>query len=101
MRNQDAMTAALSHEVARRVRVGGPLLMAAEDRVVGLIVGPSGAGKTSVITKLAAHYRLEEKKSVVIVTFDVYREPSVEQLRMYAPSRRGDGKNPNSMQQHA
>ena len=40
--------------------------------------------KTAAITKLAAHYQLEEKKSVAIVSLDTYRLASVEQLRMYA-----------------
>jgi flagellar biosynthesis protein FlhF len=74
----------LGLHIAKRVRVSGPLLAAQGDRTVSLLLGPSGAGKTSVVTKLAAHYRLEEKKSVAIVTFDTYREAAIEQLRMYA-----------------
>lgn len=70
--------------LAKRIRASGPLLAGRGDRTVSLLLGPSGAGKTSVVTKLAAHYRLEEKKSVAIITFDTYREAAVEQLRMYA-----------------
>lgn len=80
----DAISQVLHRVIAERIRVSGPLLVGAADRTIGLMLGPSGAGKTSVITKLAAHYRLEEKKSVAIITFDTYREASVEQLRMYA-----------------
>jgi flagellar biosynthesis protein FlhF len=82
--SHEAISQALQQETAKRIRVSGPLLSGDGDRAIALMLGPSGAGKTSVITKLAAHYRLEEKKSVAIVTFDTYREASVEQLRMYA-----------------
>ncbi len=75
---------ALRAAVAGRIRVSGPLLAGQGDHTVSLMLGPSGAGKTTAITKLAAHYRLEEKKNVSIVTFDTYRPASVEQLRMYA-----------------
>ena len=84
LRSHEVLSQALQQEIAQRIRVSGPLLTGEGDRAVGLMLGPSGAGKTSVITKLAAHYRLEEKKSVAIITFDTYREASVEQLRMYA-----------------
>jgi len=82
--SHEAAGQALKLEIANRVRFSGPLLAGEADRAIGLMLGPSGAGKTSVITKLAAYYRLEEKKSVVIITFDTYRETAVEQLRMYA-----------------
>jgi flagellar biosynthesis protein FlhF len=75
---------ALRRVVESRIRVSGPLLAGRGDHTVSLMLGPSGAGKTAAITKLAAHYRLEEKKNVSIVTFDTYRPASVEQLRMYA-----------------
>src|SRR5690606_2115050 len=54
------------------------------DRTVTLLLGPSGCGKTTAIAKLAAFYRLEEKRSAAVITFDTYRQSSVEQLRMYA-----------------
>ena len=82
--SHEVLSQALQQAIVNRIRVSGPLLAGPGDRTISLMLGPSGAGKTSVITKLAAHYRLEEKKSVAIITFDTYREASVEQLRMYA-----------------
>jgi flagellar biosynthesis protein FlhF len=67
-----------------RLRSAGPLLSAEDDQKVVLFVGPSGVGKTTTIAKLAAHYRLEEKRSVAMVTIDTYRPAAVEQLRLYA-----------------
>jgi flagellar biosynthesis protein FlhF len=48
------------------------------------LVGPTGVGKTTTIAKLAAHYRLKEKRSVGLITVDTYRIAAVEQLRTYA-----------------
>ena len=48
------------------------------------LVGPTGVGKTTTIAKLAAHYRLKEKRRVGLITVDTYRIAAVEQLRTYA-----------------
>ena len=62
---------------------------AAEDEttpkpMVILVVGVNGGGKTTTIAKLAANYRLREKKRVGLITVDTYRIAAVEQLRTYA-----------------
>jgi flagellar biosynthesis protein FlhF len=75
---------ALQQEIAQRVRITGPLLHGDGRPAVGLLIGPSGAGKTSAVAKLAAYYRLEQRKSVALITFDTYRETAVEQLRRFA-----------------
>jgi flagellar biosynthesis protein FlhF len=41
-------------------------------------------GKTTTIAKLAANYRLKEKRRVGLITVDTYRIAAVEQLRTYA-----------------
>ena len=78
------MQLALAKCLAQDLRVSGPLLSGKGDRTIAMMIGTNGAGKTAAITKLAAHYQLEEKKSVAIVSLDTYRLASVEQLRMYA-----------------
>ncbi len=52
-------------------------------RVVALI-GPTGVGKTTTVAKLAANYRLRERRRVGLITADNYRIAAVEQLRTYA-----------------
>jgi len=47
-------------------------------------IGPTGVGKTTTIAKIAAHYAMEEKKSVALLTADTYRIAAAEQLRTYA-----------------
>lgn len=56
-----------------------------EKRVPKLLalVGPTGAGKTTTIAKLAARYALKEGKKVAMVSLDTYRIGAIEQLRVY------------------
>ena len=75
---------ALHRLCTEQIRVSGPLVDAVNDYKVALFVGPSGAGKTTSIAKLAAHYRLEEGRSVALITLDTCRLAAVEHLRMYA-----------------
>lgn len=83
-RHEGAVATALQEAIACRIGISGPILGREGGRAIGLILGPSGAGKTSIVTKLAAHHRIELGQSVAVVTFDAYREASVDQLRQYA-----------------
>jgi flagellar biosynthesis protein FlhF len=66
------------------IRVCGPIqVQPGETRVVAL-VGPTGVGKTTTIAKLAANYRLREKRRIGLITVDTYRIAAVQQLRTYA-----------------
>ncbi|PIE56947.1 MAG: flagellar biosynthesis protein FlhF [Desulfobulbus propionicus] len=46
-------------------------------------VGPTGAGKTTTIAKLAANYLSRFAGKVVLLTIDTYRIAAVEQLKVY------------------
>ena len=66
------------------IRVTGPIAVTPGRRRVVALVGPTGVGKTTTIAKLAAIYRLKEKRNVGLITVDTYRVAAVEQLRTYA-----------------
>jgi len=66
------------------IRVSGPIAAASARRRVVALVGPTGVGKTTTIAKLAANYRLKERRRVGLITVDTYRIAAVEQLRTYA-----------------
>ena len=66
------------------IRVAGPIRLAAGRRRLVALVGPTGVGKTTTIAKLAANFRLREKRRVGLITVDTYRIAAVEQLRTYA-----------------
>lgn len=67
-----------------QISVTGPLTTSADRCRLVALVGPTGVGKTTTIAKLAANYRLREKRRVGLITVDTYRVAAVEQLRTYA-----------------
>jgi flagellar biosynthesis protein FlhF len=47
-------------------------------------IGPTGAGKTTTIAKLAADLGLKQKRSVGLISIDSYRVGALEQLKVYS-----------------
>ncbi|MBV8817137.1 MAG: hypothetical protein JO022_02200, partial [Acidobacteriaceae bacterium] len=74
----------LKAELADRLRVS-PLLGADHAiRKVTALVGPHGAGKTSMIVKLAVRYGLTGRKPVRLISLDAGRPGGTDALRAYA-----------------
>ncbi len=74
----------LISEMAKMIPVSPPLSLGDEQRKVVALIGPTGAGKTTTIAKLAARYCLYEGKKAVFLTADTYRIAAVDQLKTYA-----------------
>jgi len=84
LESEASVQQALVRLLVREIKVGGPLLGMGEWKKTVFVTGPTGVGKTTTIAKLAAHYKLKEKRQVALITLDTYRVAAVEQLRMYA-----------------
>lgn len=90
----DASDSELADPVLLRARIArlieseivalGPIPITPGRRRLVAMVGPTGVGKTTTIAKLAAIYRLKQRRSVGLITVDTYRIAAVEQLRTYA-----------------
>jgi signal recognition particle subunit SRP54 len=52
--------------------------------VVVLVVGLQGSGKTTTVVKLAKHLQEIQKKSVAVVSVDIYRPAAIRQLEVSA-----------------
>jgi len=76
--------ARIARMIEEDVAVTGPIAVTPGRRRLAALVGPTGVGKTTTIAKLAANYRLKEKRRVGLITVDTYRVAAVEQLRTYA-----------------
>ena len=76
--------ARMARIIEAEMRVAGPIAVTPGRRRLVALVGPTGVGKTTTIAKLAANYRLKEKRRVGLITVDTYRIAAVEQLRTYA-----------------
>ncbi len=70
--------------IQRMIRTTGPIPTSGGQQRLVALVGPTGVGKTTTIAKLAANFRLREKRRVGLITVDTYRIAAVEQLRTYA-----------------
>lgn len=80
----EAARARLAEMLEDEIPLGGPIRLAPGKRRLVALVGPTGVGKTTTIAKLAANFRLREKRRVGLITVDTYRIAAVEQLRTYA-----------------
>jgi signal recognition particle subunit SRP54 len=58
--------------------------LAAQPPAVVLMAGLQGSGKTTTVAKLARWLQEKQKKSVLVVSCDVYRPAAIEQLRTVA-----------------
>lgn len=61
-----------------------PLTPAKKGVKVIFFIGPTGVGKTTTIAKIASKFKVEEKKTIAMLTADTYRIAAAEQLRTYA-----------------
>ena len=66
------------------IKPHGPITVSPNRQRVVALVGPTGVGKTTTIAKLAANFRLRDRRRVGLITVDTYRIAAVEQLRTYA-----------------
>jgi len=79
----DALRRWLLERLSARLRAN-PGLIARPRRQLIACVGPTGAGKTTTLAKLAAHARLEHGRSVGVISLDTFRVGAVEQWQRYA-----------------
>src|SRR5262245_20002075 len=78
-------------ELRERVRRGlaeilvvdPPAELIGSTQVVSAFVGPTGAGKTTIIAKLAGHAKVRHKKRVALISTDMFRVGGHEQLTRY------------------
>lgn len=70
--------------LSRSFPVSGPIKEKDDGPSIAAFVGPTGAGKTTTIAKLAAHYSLNKGKVASIITADTYRIAAIEQIRAFA-----------------
>ncbi len=64
--------------------IGGPADRRHREPTCIALVGPTGAGKTTTIAKLASHPQLFAGLRIGLLCLDTYRVGAVEQLRIYA-----------------
>lgn len=73
----------LKRLMKRMVRCQGPIHVTGSGTRVVALVGPTGAGKTTTLAKLAAGFALGQNKRVAMISLDSFRMGALEQLRAY------------------
>ena len=66
--------------LADRLIIAAPVELCAKTRVVSAFVGPTGAGKTTTIAKIAGHAAIRMNKKVALISTDTTRIGGHEQL---------------------
>jgi flagellar biosynthesis protein FlhF len=82
---RDVDTATVSHQLVLD-RLGDPMplkLKKFEQNVV-LFAGPTGAGKTTTLAKLAGRLKFKENLQVGVINTDTYRVGAMEHIRIYS-----------------
>lgn len=80
----EALEQELREHIAALIPTAGGITLSDSGPRRVLLVGPPGAGKTTSIAKLAAHFALRLKKRVAVVSLDMHRLGAHDQLRRYA-----------------
>lgn len=84
--DEEAVRSAVLAALAEYIQTAEPREPVTEDGkpLTIALVGPTGVGKTTTLAKMAATFKLHQKKSVGLVTCDTYRIAAVDQLTTYA-----------------
>ncbi len=61
-----------------------PISLVENKQKIIFFIGPTGVGKTTTLSKIAAQYVLENKENIGLITADTYRIAAVEQLKTYS-----------------
>ena len=78
------LEARIAQELGRRVLVNPNVGAPGGTPQIAALVGPPGAGKTTMIAKLAVSCGVAARRSVVLLSMDDYRVAGADQLRSYA-----------------
>ena len=77
----DGASRAAEHYIRKSVMAAGRNIKSSR---IKAFIGPTGVGKTTTLAKLAAHYAIDQKASVGLITTDTFRIAAAEQLKVYA-----------------
>lgn len=82
--DSDKVTDKATELLAASVHSSGPFELKSGRATRVMLVGPTGAGKTTTLAKLAAQYGILQRMRVRIITADTYRIAAAEQLKTFA-----------------
>ncbi|MCA9160601.1 MAG: hypothetical protein KDA72_19855, partial [Planctomycetales bacterium] len=84
MNNPWALRGRIGQRIAKRLKVAGSIELSANKPQVVALIGPTGAGKTTTLAKIAAGFRFDLGCRIGLVALDTCRLGAVDQLLQYA-----------------
>ena len=82
--NDDKIDDKIILKIKNKLSVAGPIKFNKNQPTIVSIVGPTGAGKSTLVAKLAALYKYTYKKRIALISLDSYRIAAMEQLKAFA-----------------
>ena len=82
--DEDTIFNKLNNKIKNFLNITGPIKFAQNQTTVVMLIGPTGAGKTTTIAKLAALYKYNYSRKVALVSTDSLRIAAMEQLKSFA-----------------
>ncbi len=83
--DREAVREAMLQAIAKLIPAAGPTRLRGDGRpTVVVVVGPTGVGKTTSITKLAMQFKMQHRCRVGLISEDRHRPGGSEQLRSVA-----------------
>jgi flagellar biosynthesis protein FlhF len=82
-KGEQVMLTELRRRIRERLKIN-PGLLARRERQVIACIGPTGAGKTTTLAKMAARAKLDMNRRIAVVSLDTYRVGATEQWQRYA-----------------
>ncbi|OKY74586.1 MAG: flagellar biosynthesis protein FlhF [Desulfobulbaceae bacterium DB1] len=71
-------------QLISRLQVAPPDFSRRKKPIILALTGPTGVGKTTTSAKIAAWYKIREKRRVALISMDCYRIGATDQMRTYA-----------------
>ncbi|MCC6466403.1 MAG: flagellar biosynthesis protein FlhF [Planctomycetes bacterium] len=84
LEHEETVLQAALQTLAGAIQVAGPVTLSAGRTRTVAFVGPTGVGKTTTLSKLAANFKLRDRATVGFITVDTYRLGATEQLKTLA-----------------
>lgn len=84
MNSLESVREQAQRRLARLLKIAEPDEIFTSGAKAVALIGPTGVGKTTTLAKLAARALLQYRRTVVLVTLDMYRIGAIKQLSTYA-----------------
>lgn len=83
--NEESIKNRFAKALGKRINIVDPFRQNGQGKTrFYSFVGPTGAGKTTTLAKLATHLKLDKNRRVSLISLDTYRIGAIEQLKIYA-----------------